>query len=395
MQRCLQLAGLATGNVAPNPMVGAVLVHDGRIIGEGYHKQYGYAHAEVNCIASVKENDQWLIAQSTLYVSLEPCSHWGKTPPCADLIIDNNIPKVVVGCRDPFEQVNGKGLEKLRAAGIEVLTGILEKECIQLNKRFFTFHQKERPYIILKWAQSLDGKIARALYPTLGNVDDAQGLVSDHFATQNTTGKIDIPTAKGNGINAPEGDKEAARLFISNDFSNRIVHKWRSEEAAIMVGTNTTLYDDPQLGTRLWPGRHPVRIVLDMQLRLPLWLQVFDGSVPTIVFNRERHSLPSGNIDATGLTGVHFYQLSNENHLADAITTALYQLNIQSILVEGGAQLLQSFIDAGLWDEARIITNEALVIGDGLPAPVLRRQQFYCSESFADDTIRYYHNSIP
>ena len=231
MHRCLELAQLAAGNTAPNPMVGSVLVHNDKIIGEGYHQVYGQAHAEVNCISSVKPEHQGLIPQSTIYVSLEPCAHFGKTPPCADLIIKHQIPKVVVGCRDPFVQVNGKGIEKLQAAGIEVTVGVLEKECKELNKRFFTFHTEHRPYIILKWAQTADLKIAAEDY---------------------------------------------GRVLISNAQSNRIVHKWRSEEMAILVGTNTALFDDPELNTRLWPGGHPIRLVVDMNLRLPSSLKLFN-----------------------------------------------------------------------------------------------------------------------
>ncbi|HVF98165.1 MAG TPA: bifunctional diaminohydroxyphosphoribosylaminopyrimidine deaminase/5-amino-6-(5-phosphoribosylamino)uracil reductase RibD, partial [Flavisolibacter sp.] len=212
MQRCLQLAGLATGNVAPNPVVGSVLVYNDRVIGEGYHKQFGQAHAEVDCIASVLEEDKPLINQSVLYVTLEPCAHFGKTPPCANLIIQEKIPKVVVGCRDPFLQVNGKGIEKLRAAGVDVTVGILEEDCKSLNKRFFVFHTQHRPFVVLKWAQSGNQKI---------------------------------------------GGADGKRIFISNDYTARLVHKWRSEEATILVGTNTAFYDNPRLDTRLWPGNNP------------------------------------------------------------------------------------------------------------------------------------------
>src|SRR5215212_3734496 len=207
MHRCIELALLARGNVAPNPMVGAVLVYQDRIIGEGYHKEYGKAHAEVNCINSVKAGDLDLIERAVLYVSLEPCAHFGKTPPCADLIIEKKIPRVVIGCRDPFKQVDGKGIEKLKAANIEVVTGVCEEACVKLNKRFFTFHTEHKPYVILKWAQSANNKIANA---------------------------------------------DRSRVMISNEYSNRIVHKWRSEEMAIMIGKNTALSDDPELTTRLW-----------------------------------------------------------------------------------------------------------------------------------------------
>ena len=352
MYRCLELARLGRGKVAPNPMVGAVLVHEDKIIGEGYHQQYGQPHAEVNCINSVKAGHQSLISQSALYVSLEPCAHFGKTPPCADLIIKNKIPKVVVGCRDPFFEVNGKGIEKLQAAGVEVNIGVLEKECKELNKRFFIFHTEHRPYVILKWAETGDGKIA----------------VSDQGGTD-------------------------ARLFISNSFTNRIVHKWRTEVMAILVGTNTALLDDPELTNRLWPGENPLRIVVDTDLRLPKSLKIFDKKTPTIVFNLHEHNLPFEKITANDLKaiGVVYYQVTADVSMVHQMLNALYQMNIQSILVEGGAQLLQSFIDEGIWDEARVITNKELIIGNGLPAPVLKDHQFMAFENIATDTIRIYN----
>jgi diaminohydroxyphosphoribosylaminopyrimidine deaminase/5-amino-6-(5-phosphoribosylamino)uracil reductase len=348
MHRCLELAKLGMGNVAPNPMVGAVLVHGDRIIGEGYHKQYGQAHAEVNCIASVTPEHQSLISQSTLYVSLEPCAHFGKTPPCADLIINNKIQKVVIGCRDPFVQVNGKGIEKLTAVGIELVVGILEKECTALNKRFFVFHTEHRPYVVLKWAETVDKKIA---------------------------GEV------------------GGRLLISGNYANRLVHKWRSEEMAILVGTNTALFDDPELTTRLWPGRNPVRIVVDMNLRLPKSLKLFDGKTSTIVFNLHQHNLPFEKISATDLRemGIGYYQVTDDVSLVNQILNALYSMNIQSVLVEGGAQLLQSFIDEGFWDEARVITNKELIVGNGLPAPVLINHQLLNTQNIASDTVRFYH----
>ena len=317
MRRCLELAKLGAGNVAPNPMVGAVLVYNSRIIGEGYHERYGEAHAEPNCIASVKEEDKNLIPGSVLYVSLEPCVHYGKTPPCADLIIKNKIPKVVIGCHDPFTEVNGKGIEKLLAAGIEVVQSILEQECKELNKRFLTFHTQHRPYIILKWAQTANGTI---------------------------------------------GSDNKSRLYITNEFTNRLVHKWRSEEAAILIGTNTALIDNPELTTRSWTGNNPIRLVVDMDLKLPSSLKIFDGKVKTIVFNELKHE------DRNNLL---FYQVTEDANLVHQITNALYQLKIQSVLVEGGAKLLQSFIDEGMWDEASIITNEELTINGRLYSPKL------------------------
>lgn len=354
MHRCLELALLGGGHAAPNPMVGSVLVYEDagtgeeRIIGEGYHQQYGKAHAEVNCIAAVREEDRPLISRSTLYVSLEPCAHHGKTPPCADLIIEKKIPRVVVGCRDPFPQVNGKGIEKLLAAGIEVRLGVLEKECVEVNRRFFLFHTQHRPYVVLKWAQSADGKIARE------------------------------------GEASPSGSREAAggrRTFISNAYSNRLVHKWRAEEAAILVGTRTALLDDPALTVRLWNGPDPVRLVIDKTLRLPSSLRLFDGSVRTVVFNFLKHEESAG---------VSYYQLASDSSLVHQLMVALRAMKIQSVLVEGGARLLQSFIDEDCWDEARVITNEELMIPGGLPAPELRDARLVSRENLLTDSIRYY-----
>jgi diaminohydroxyphosphoribosylaminopyrimidine deaminase/5-amino-6-(5-phosphoribosylamino)uracil reductase len=341
MHRCLQLAELGAGDVAPNPMVGAVLVHNDVIIGEGYHKQYGEPHAEVNCINSVIKGKADLISKSVLYVSLEPCVHYGKTPPCTDLIIKNKIPKVVIGCKDVFEEVAGKGIEKLKTAGVEVITGILEKEAIELNKRFFTFHLKHRPYIILKWAQSLDGKISAFSKSVLHE-----------------------------------------RTFISNEYSNRLVHKWRSEEAAIIIGTNTALQDDPSLTTRLWKGKSPVRIVVDINLGLPSTLKIVDKKIKTIIFNTIKQQ------DEENLL---YYKLESKNILEE-IMSPLYKMNIQSVMVEGGAKLIQSFIDEGLWDEARIITNEHLVIGNGVNAPGLNQTPIKKTGKYLTDTVSYFQN---
>lgn len=317
MHRCLELARLGAGSVAPNPMVGAVLVYENRIIGEGYHQVYGEAHAEVNCLNSVSGTDQLLIPLSTLYVSLEPCAHFGKTPPCSDLIIRNQIKTVVIGCRDPFMEVDGKGIEKLQHAGIAVTVGVLEAECRELNKRFFTFVTKHRPYIILKWAQTANGLIA--------------------------------------------GDGEE-RLLISHAYTNRLVHQWRSEEAAIVVGTNTALADDPSLTNRLWTGKNPVRIVVDSKLRLPATLQLFDQQQKTIVIN---------TVKAEERKNLSYQKIAATDDTIDAILKVAYKEKLQSILVEGGASLLQSFINKGLWDEIRIITNPLLTVSKGLPAPIL------------------------
>lgn len=336
MHRCIELARLGAGHVAPNPMVGSVLVCENRIIGEGYHQRYGQAHAEVNCINNVKEEDKHLIEKSIIYVSLEPCAHFGKTPPCADLIIKHKIPTVVVGCRDPFDKVDGKGIEKLKKSGIEVITGILENECKELNKRFFTFHTKKRPYVILKWAQSKNQKIANA---------------------------------------------DFSRVLISNAFSNRLVHKWRSEEAGIMIGTNTATYDDPALNTRNWTGPDPVRLVLDMNLRLPATLQILDKKQRTIIFNAVKHE-DDGNI--------LYYKIEKKAGFIDEIMKACYTLQIQSTLIEGGTRLLQSFIDESLWDEARIIENSQLIIDNGTSAPFLSNHSLTVSENIEKDVITYY-----
>ncbi len=348
MQRCIDLAKNGAGSVSPNPMVGAILVYNDRIVGEGWHKRYGEAHAEVNCIAAVKEEDGNLIEQSTLYVSLEPCAHFGKTSPCADLIIKHKIPKVVIGCRDPFEEVNGKGIEKLKAAGVEVVSGILENECKELNKRFFTFYEKKRPYVILKWAQTADGKVA-SLNPSVG------------------------------GTLEPFNQ----RLFITNDYTNRLVHRWRSEESAILIGTNTALLDNPELTTRLYEGNSPVRLVLDMNLRLPSHLKVFDRKVKTIVLNGLKQEENENLIYA---------KIDKAENIVSEILKVLYQQKIQSVIVEGGAGLLQSFIDEGLWDEARVISNEELIINDGLNAPEINMALKISEEKLLADKVEYYKN---
>lgn len=350
MQRCLQLALLGEGNVAPNPMVGSVLVYEGRIIGEGYHARYGMAHAEVHCINSVSEEDKILLSRSTLYVSLEPCAHYGKTPPCADLIIANNIPKVVVGCRDPFVQVAGKGIEKLRRSGIEVTVGVLESACMALNKRFFLFHTLHRPYIHLKWAETLNRKV---------------------------------------GSSRPE------RLLISSAFTNRVVHKWRMEEMAILVGTNTVNADDPELTNRLWPGGSPVRLVIDRELKLPEHAKVLNHGPLTLVFNLQKHTLPLEKLSVTDLRDVKtgFYQVTADVSLVHQILNACYQFSIHSILVEGGSYLLQSFIDEAVWDEATVITNEQMLAEGGLPAPTLKGAQLERTDQWVPDTIRTYRRA--
>lgn len=336
MLRCLELAALGAGDVAPNPMVGAVLVYQDRIIGEGFHQRFGQPHAEVNCINSVKASEKDLISRATLYVSLEPCSHFGKTPPCSLLIIDQKIPEVVIGLQDPFAAVNGKGILQLKNAGIRVKTGVLEGECKQLNKRFICFHQNKRPYIVLKWAQSVNGKIAGP-------------------------------------------DQE--RVLISNEYTGRLVHKWRTEEAAILVGTNTALLDDPLLDNRFWFGNPPLKMVVDRKLRLPGSLKLFHSGAQSVIFNELKESIQDD----------HFSRL-DFNHLPEEICKFCYNHQIQSVLIEGGSVLLQSFIDSGLWDEARVITNPKLQIENGKNAPALKSASLRSSERLLDDQINYFVN---
>ena len=350
MQRCLELAKRGAGYVTPNPMVGAVLVENDTIIGEGWHQEFGGPHAEVNCInQAIQKGKKDSFSGATLYVSLEPCAHYGKTPPCTDLIIKNKIPRVVIGCRDPYEEVNGKGIGKLKAAGVEVVSGILEEECRELNKRFFTFYTQHRPYVILKWAETGDGFMAP--------------------------------------LNPPQGgtsDSAVRRLLISNEYSNRLVHQWRSEEAAILVGTKTALMDDPELTTRLWPGHLPVRLVVDLDLKLPTSLKIFNSKARTIVFNANKHT-EEGNLQ--------YYPVSKDKTLVRQILNALYELKLQSVIVEGGAKLLQSFIDEGLWDEARVIQNEELIIKHGLKAPLLFNTPKSYEQKFLSDKIVIYIQS--
>ena len=307
MQRCIDLARLGMGSVSPNPMVGAVVVHQHRIIGEGWHQQFGQAHAEVNAINQVLEhhdNGEDLLRASTLYVSLEPCAHFGKTPPCSDLIIRHHIPRVVIGCRDPYDAVDGKGIEKLQNAGIEVVQDVLKEECEALNKRFFTRVSKQRPYIILKWAQT------------------------------------------ANGFFAPVNGKQQ---WISGTEAKTLVHKWRSEEDAVLIGKNTALADNPQLTTRLWEGKNPVRIVIDRNLQLPETLHIFNTSAETLVFNA---------LKTDHQNHIRYLEVEDFDHyLPQYIAYQLYLMDIQSVIVEGGAQTLNLFIKSGLWDEARIFTS--------------------------------------
>lgn len=318
MHRCLELASNGRGNVAPNPMVGAVLVSDGKIIGEGFHKKFGEAHAEVVAINSFLKSSGNTsdLSKATLYVNLEPCNHKGKTPPCSELIIKNKIPKVVIGCTDSNPFVAGKGIETLRSSGCEVVVGVLEKESKELNKRFITYHTHKRPYIILKFAQSKDGFLA------------------------------------------PENFSSKEESWLTNEWSRKLVHKWRSEEQAVMIGTNTANIDNPLLTTRLWSGKNPVRIVIDKTLRLSASLNIFNDEAPTIIFN-ELNSEKKGNLK---------YLKIDFTYPLEEMLHALYIQEIQSVIVEGGAILLNAFIKKNLWDEARIFTADKFFI-KGIKAP--------------------------
>ena len=309
-------------------MVGCVIVHNGYIIGEGFHANYGEAHAEVNAINSVK--DKAILKDATLYVSLEPCSHFGKTPPCSDLIIESGIKRVVIACSDTNPLVAGKGIEKLKRARVEVISGVLEKEARELNKRFFTFHEQKRPYIILKWAQTADGFIDRK-----------------------------------------RNDNTQPALQISNEHSKRLLHKWRNEEQAIMVGTNTARLDNPRLDVRLVSGKNPLRIVLDKNLELAESLHLFDGSQLTLVFTSKKRAVQ---------TDVEFIAIDFEKNVLQQVMSVLHDKQIQSVIVEGGSKLVQNFIDENLWDEARVFISETFIV-DGVAAPKLN------AEPMSIDTI--------
>ncbi len=317
MQRCLQLAANGLGTSYPNPLVGAVIVYEGKIIGEGWHKKAGEAHAEVHAVNSVKNKD--LLKKSTLYVNLEPCAHRGRTPACADMIIRLNIPKVVIGCSDSFHKVKGKGIAMLKEAGVDIVVGVLEKESRALNKRFFTYHEKKRPYVIFKWAQTLDGFID---FDRAANVSTLSNWITDEY------GRV-------------------------------IVHKMRGEEQAVLVGRKTAAKDNPRLNVRAWKGQNPLRIVLDRNLVLPEKLALFDGAIPTLVFT-EKKKEASKNIE--------YARLSFDDDLPENILTALYEREIQSVIIEGGTETLNAFIKKNLWDEAKIFIGNKFFYG-GTKAP--------------------------
>ena len=306
IKRCIELAKNGLGTTYPNPLVGSVILYNNQIIGEGWHQKAGEPHAEVNAIHSVK--DKSLLSKATIYVSLEPCSHFGKTPPCCDLIIANDIPNVVIGTIDPFAKVAGNGIKKLLEAGKKVTIGILEDECNELNKRFFTFHTKKRPYIILKWAESQDGFIA------------------------------------------PLEREKKEPVWITNEFSRQLVHKWRSEEQAILVGTNTVIEDNPSLTVRDWTGNNPIRIVLDQKKRIPKESPIFDTQANTLLISKDT--------------------INFKNAIASEIADFLFKNEIQSVIIEGGRQTLQTFIDANIWDEARVFKG-AKALKNGIKAPLI------------------------
>jgi len=320
MQRALQLAQFGLGNVSPNPLVGAVITFENKIIGEAWHQKFGENHAEVNAVLSVKNQD--LLSKSTIYVSLEPCSHFGKTPPCADLLIEKKFKRVVIANQDPNPKVAGRGVEKLKNAGIEVKTEVLKKEGYFLNRRFFTFFKKKRPYVILKWAETQDGFIAR-----------------ENFDSK----------------------------WISNRLSRTLVHRWRAEEDAILVGTNTAKYDNPKLNVRLWKGKNPLRIVLDKDLILPQDLKLFNNSTPTICYSERDKKSDKEKLQ--------FIKLNSIKNL-ESILNDLCKKNIQSLIVEGGAAVLNSFIKQNLWDEARIFKSPQM-FGKGISSPKLQGKSIF------------------
>ncbi len=319
IKRCLELAEKGIASVSPNPMVGCVIVKDGMIIGEGYHAKIGEAHAEVNAVQHVfdqhGENAATLLKDATVYVSLEPCAHFGKTPPCADLLVKHKVGSVVIGNKDPFTDVNGKGITKLREAGIEVVQGILEKECRHLNRRFFTRIEKQRPFIILKWAQT------------------------------------------ANGFFAP---LKPLQEWISTPLAKIMVHKWRTEEDAILVGKKTVIADNPRLTTREWEGKNPIRLVIDRKLEIGPGQHIFNDDARTIIFNEVKTEV---------VANIHYIQMEDmQYYLPQKIAFQLYLMDIQSVIIEGGANILNQFINSGLWDEARVF-NSAKNWETGVDAP--------------------------
>ncbi|CEN34127.1 Riboflavin biosynthesis protein RibD (Includes: Diaminohydroxyphosphoribosylaminopyrimidine deaminase; 5-amino-6-(5-phosphoribosylamino)uracil reductase) [Capnocytophaga cynodegmi] len=339
MNRCIQLAYNGLGSTYPNPMVGCVIVHQDKIIGEGWHRRAGEPHAEVNAIRSVK--DKSLLPKGTLYVSLEPCSHFGKTPPCSDLIIKYKIPKIVIGTTDPFAKVSGTGIAKLKEAGCEVIVGVLEKECQELNKRFFTFHQKKRPYIFLKWAETRDG-----------------------FMAPETKDKLD-----------PK--------WITNFYSRQYVHKIRSEEQAILVGTNTILHDNPKLNVRDWFGGNLLRVVIDKDLKIPRNFLVWNDEQSTLFISEK--------VNNESFKNTSFHKIDFSANLPQQICNVLFEKNIQSLIVEGGRSVLQQFIEANLWDEAFVFVGN-ICFEKGLKSPDFQKKTLKEVREFDEDTLFIYSN---
>lgn len=343
MMRCLQLAKNGAGKTYPNPMVGSVIVHANRIIGEGWHEKAGGDHAEVIAIQSVQ--NKTLLSEAIIYINLEPCSHFGKTPPCADLIISSGIKNVIIGCQDPNSKVGGKGIERLKKEGLHVIVGICENECISLNKRFFSFHQKKRPYIILKWAQSKDGFIAPE--DTLRST-------------------------------------EKTPVWITNGYSRQLVHKMRSQEESILVGTNTIMMDDPSLTTRDWEGNSPLRLVLDKNLKIPDSSVVLDDVDKTILLTSSNQ--PNNK-------KVEYEILNFETDIVPQISKLLYKRNIQSLIVEGGTKTIQSFINSNDWDEA-VVFNGDVEFKKGVLAPNITDEGFIETTIKKDKVLYYKNNSI-
>lgn len=348
MQRCLELAMNGIGNVAPNPMVGAVIVHNNKIIGEGFHAHYGEAHAEVNAINSVK--DKSLLKDSTMYISLEPCSHYGKTPPCTDRIIELGIPNIVVATTDPNPKVSGRGIDILRQQGCNVTVGVLEDEAVELNRRFITYHTQKRPYVILKWAQTIDGFI--------------------------------------DAIRQPSDPIEP--IWITNEHARSLVHRWRSEEQAILVGTNTVERDNPHLNVRNWCGRAPIRVVVDRKLRLPKESHVFDGSQTTLLFMGNNSSSLARKPEFSGIPNLEMITIDFVKGIEAQILKELGNRDIISVIVEGGATLLNSFIQKGLWDEARVFVGNKF-FGDGVKAPLFKGNPVTFDE-IGDSKLFVYRN---
>lgn len=338
MRRCFELAQLGLGRVRTNPLVGCVIVHENKIIGEGFHERYGEGHAEVNALNSVPLDLRPLLSASTLYVTLEPCFHFGKTPPCVNLVLQHKIPKVVISCIDPNPKVSGNSIRKLRANGVDVISGVLEEEGRFLARRFFTKVEKKRPYVILKYAQSKDGFIG----------------------------------------------KPNEQVWITGAISKKLVHKWRSEEAGILIGTNTALVDNPQLNNRLWSGNSPIRIVLDRMKRLPTSLKVLDGSQPTIVFTaKKEYDISNKN------TTYHTIDF-NKNNLKQVLAI-LHEQKIMSIIVEGGQRVLDSFIQQNVWDEARVFEGNQY-LGAGIKAPNLGAIQPKSVQQIGVDRLSVFYN---